>query len=525
VGLRARIWIVVAAGAALAAIGVALLLGNTIRLRASSDATIRSSAYLASVTKVEDLVVDAETGLRGYIITGRPLFLAPLRTAQAQLPGAIRSLERNAAGNDAFVAQARALGTAADAYLVGYVPHVLGMHDLHTARSLATTLQGKHLVDGVRARTGTLARLVSARDDVRQHEAHARANRSVSEAIIVLVLLTALTLLVGVVLGRLVIARERARARSERTARTLQESLLPGELPPIPGCEVAAQFTPGTAGDLVGGDFYDVFELGPRRWALVLGDVCGKGPEAAALTAMARWTLRSLATQVIDTPDVLRLLNDALVRQNLNGRFITTAYIVLTVEDERAHVLVACAGHPAPILIPAHGRPVEVAATGTLLGTWHDISLHTAELALGPGDGLVVYSDGVTEQGPALLPPSLIELLGDRAATSAAEVASRLERHGRHLAHPQRDDITVMALRFTGDVRDGARPGGPGEPAQEPAGCATSAESSPPPQSTGPAERGSPAGISSAGPRASTPTRRGSARGRRGSCAARIAGP
>lgn len=437
------------------AIGVALLLSNTIQLRASADATIRSRAYLASVTEVEDLVVDAETGLRGYIITGRQLFLAPLHMAQARLPDAVGTLEHNAASNHAFVDQAHGLVIAAEAYLGGYVPRVLGMHDLRTARSLNTTLEGKQLVDGIRAQTATLARLVSARDDARQHEAHSRANHSVTEAIIILVLLTALTLFVGILLGRLVIARERARARSERTARTLQESLLPSQLPPIPGCELAIRFTPGTAGDLVGGDFYDVFELTPGRWALVLGDVCGKGAEAAALTAMARWTLRSLATQVIDTPDVLRLLNDALVRQDLNGRFITVAYLVVNVEDDRAHLTVACAGHPAPIVIPADGPPLEVAASGTLLGIWRDISLRTAEVQLGPGDSLVVYSDGVTEQGPSVLPPSLIGVLGGGAAANAEQIASRLERHGRQLVHPQRDDITVMALHFTGDVPDG----------------------------------------------------------------------
>ena len=92
VRLRARVSIVVAAGAALVAIGVALLLSNTIKLRDSADATIRTSAYLAAVDHVEQLVVDAETGLRGYVITGRTQFLAPLHLAQAQLPGAVKAL-------------------------------------------------------------------------------------------------------------------------------------------------------------------------------------------------------------------------------------------------------------------------------------------------------------------------------------------------------------------------------------------------------------------------------------------------
>ena len=104
--------------------------------------------------------------------------------------------------------------------------------------------------------------------------------------------------------------------RSEHTARTLQQSLLPAEIPDLPSCELAIRFAPAGAGDLVGGDFYDVFAVGDDQWAVVIGDVCGKGPGAAAVTAMARWTLRSFAGSPRAPADVLRSLNDAMLRRD-----------------------------------------------------------------------------------------------------------------------------------------------------------------------------------------------------------------
>jgi len=424
--VRLRVWIsvLVAAGAAVVAVGVALLLSNTIGLRSSADATIRTDAYLERVVEVERLVVDAETGLRGYVITGRSLFLAPLRAAEARLPQAITALHQSAARDGAFVPQARALAQASRSYLSGYVPFVLGIaaHRLSDVRSFAATLTGKRLVDDVRARTATLERLVTARQDARQTTAHRSADRSVAEAIIVLVVLTVLMVVIGAALGRLAVGQGVARERSERTNRTLQQSLLPQALPTIPGCELAVLFTPAGAGELVGGDFYDAFAVDPGRWAIVVGDVCGKGAEAAAVTAMARWTLRSLAGAPVPPADALRFLNDAMLREDLGGRFITIAYQLLRVVDAgRAEVTVACAGHPAPILVPKAGEPSTLPARGTLLGVWPDILLHTAEIRLSPGDSLVTYTDGVTDQGPEtqLSPP--LETL--RKSTMSSGVA------------------------------------------------------------------------------------------------------
>jgi CHASE3 domain sensor protein len=212
---------------------------NTIGLRSSADATIRTDAYLERVVEVERLVVDAETGLRGYVTTGRSLFLAPLRAAEARLPQAITALHQSAASDGTFVPQA--LAQASRSYLSGYVPFVLGIaaHRLSDVRSFAATLTGKRLVDDVRARTATLERLVTARQDARQTTAHRSADRSVAEAIVVLVVLTVLMVVIGAAPGRLAVGQGVARERSERTNRTLQQSLLPQALPTIPGCELA----------------------------------------------------------------------------------------------------------------------------------------------------------------------------------------------------------------------------------------------------------------------------------------------
>jgi serine phosphatase RsbU (regulator of sigma subunit) len=466
--LRAAIAAVVAAGAIVVALGVALLLSNTVNLRRTADAAIRSDAYLAAVSNVERLVVDAETGLRGYVITGRPLFLAPLRAAQAGLPHALATLDQAATGEHAFEAQARGLAAAAQAYLAAYVPALLaaGAHNPKVIRTFRVTLLGKQLVDRVRGSTAALENLVSARLNTSERVARDAAHRSEQEAIVVLVLLTVMTVLLGAVLGRLAVGREVARARSELTSRSLQESILPRAIPPIPGCELAVRFAPAGPGELVGGDFYDVFAVGKSHWAIVLGDVCGKGAHAAAVTAMARWTLHSLSAEAVAPAEALRFLNQAMLREDLEGRFITIAYLLLSVDAGHAHVSVACAGHPAPVVVPAAGDPAPLKTQGTLLGVWDELNLETVEVELTRGDSVVSYTDGVTDQGPSVQPPSLGEMFGHSPAggSSAEQLASRLERYAQQLRGRQRDDIAILALRFTG-----AGPGG-GRPAADPSG-------------------------------------------------------
>jgi serine phosphatase RsbU (regulator of sigma subunit) len=462
--LPARIALAVGAGAVAVGLGVALLLGNTTALRGDAGATIANSGYLAAVSDVERLVVDAETGLRGYVITGRTLFLQPLNAAVARFRTAAAALRRAATRVHAFTGQAEGLVQVSRSYLSSYVPRVLrmGSRDMPAARSYAVTLEGKQLVDRIRARTAALERAVSARQNARQRTARSSANHAVAEALAVLVVLTVLTVLLGTFLGRLALARDRAHARSERTAGILQRSLLPDELPAVPGCELAVRFRPAGQGELVGGDFYDVFAVG-ARWAIVLGDVCGKGADAAAVTAMARWSLRSFAPREGDPAAPLRFLNELMLRQDLGGRFITIAYLLLSMEHDRVRVSVACAGHPPPIHVPADGDAVALSARGTLLGVWPHIRFETARLTLLPGDGLVAYTDGVTDQGAHFRSDAPAAMLRDASPRASADVlAALVESYANQLRGPQRDDIAILALRFRGEAADrDAPPAGP----------------------------------------------------------------
>ncbi len=448
--LRTRIAAVVVAGALVVAIVVALLLANTVTLRRDAEATTRSDNQLLRVVEVERLVVDVETGLRGYLVTDRPLFLQPLYRAQTSLPAAERALRRAAAANHAYGHQSQALIASVRSYLSSYVVPLLASSrtDLAGARSFAVTLEGKQLVDGIRARTAALERALSASEAARQREAHDAADHSITEAIVALVVLTLLTVALGLILGRLAVERDLARERSEATSETLQQSILPSRLPEIPGCELAARFIPNSG--LVGGDFYDAFRTGPHRWALIIGDVSGKGAPAAALTAMARWTLRSLLESGSTPVDALRTLNAAMLGQDLERRFVTVACLQLTEADGHLDVRVTCAGHPPPIVVPAQGPPRALVAEGTLLGVLPAIELYPAHADLAEGDAIVAYTDGVTDQGPEQ-GPSPEQALVDRPAGGDAEgLADALQQLADAYAGPYRDDIAILALRFVG---------------------------------------------------------------------------
>jgi serine phosphatase RsbU (regulator of sigma subunit) len=449
--LPARIALVVGAGALLVALGITLLLVNTVKLHRSADATRRSDDYLVAVIDLERFVVDAETGLRGYVITERSLFLAPTYDAQHEYAKAKATLSRAAAADGAFPGEVKALEGAADAYMTGYLPKTLSLagHDRAASRGYAITLQGKQLVDDVRARAATLVRLVSAREASRQGTARSEASHSTVEAILVLILLTAGTLLLGVFLGSLVLSRERARRRSERTVDVLRQSLLPTSLPAIPGCDLAVRFHPAQAAELVGGDFYDAFAVSDGRWAIIVGDVCGKGAEAAAVTAMARWTLRSLASWSVGPDEALRFLNRAMLGEGLDGRFITVSYLLLTLENGTARVSVACAGHPPPILVPAAGETRLLPSRGTLLGIWRDIRLQTTELALEHGDTILLYTDGVSDSGPGPERQPAEAFRDHAEGAGADQLAGTLERYATQPRDAQRDDIAIVALQFT----------------------------------------------------------------------------
>jgi serine phosphatase RsbU (regulator of sigma subunit) len=256
---------------------------------------------------------------------------------------------------------------------------------------------------------------------------------------------------------RAALALDNARLYEERdqVARTLQRSLLPAELPLIPGVEVAARYLPAGAGNEVGGDFYDCFPTGGGDWALVIGDVCGKGAEAATLTALARYTLRAAAQHTRQPRAVLRELNEALLRQQLDYRFCTVLYASLTPRAGRVSVCVATGGHPLPFVLRAGGEVESVGKPGTLLGILDDPEISEQSVELTTGDALVLYTDGVSEataDDRAIGPRRLEAFLAACAGAPAAAIAEAVERDAIAVQGGlARDDVAVLVVRADGE--------------------------------------------------------------------------
>ena len=168
-------------------------------------------------------------------------------------------------------------------------------------------------------------------------------------------------------IGSLAIENARLEERERHIARTLQASLLPLTLPEIEGLDVAARYLAGGEGTVVGGDLYDLFEV-DDEWAFVVGDVCGKGAEAAALTSMVRYTIRAEAVHRAGPGEVLGQLNDAILRQFDDGRFCTVLHGRVRMGRSGAQLAIACAGHPPPLVLTATGSVEPVPCGGRLLG-------------------------------------------------------------------------------------------------------------------------------------------------------------
>ena len=253
---------------------------------------------------------------------------------------------------------------------------------------------------------------------------------------------------------RAALAMDNARLYAERShvARTLQRSLLPPDLPALPGVELAARYRPAGSGNEVGGDFYDCFATSEDDYALVIGDVCGKGPEAAAVTALARYTMRASVLHSGDPVRVLAELNHALLRQDLDSRFCTVLYAALSRAaggDWSARV--SSGGHPLPLVLRRDGRVEQLGMPGTLLGIVPDPDLSATDVALRPGDALVVYTDGVIEASPlddAFGDAALSRLLGTLAGRDAASIAAAIEGAVLDVQNGElRDDVAVVVLR------------------------------------------------------------------------------
>jgi serine phosphatase RsbU (regulator of sigma subunit) len=245
-----------------------------------------------------------------------------------------------------------------------------------------------------------------------------------------------------------------ARLHTERSeiAHTLQASLLPRELPAIPGVELASAFLPAGDQNIVGGDFLDAFQTGEDAWVAIVGDVSGKGAKAAAITAAARHTLRAAALVDPDPAGNLALLNRVLVTDLTVSEFCTVVYARLCPHDDGVTVRLASAGHPPALILRAGGGVEAVeAGRGPLIGILPHATFEETTVELGPGDLLVLYTDGVTEVRTSdmrLGEHELVATLTAGAGHSAGEVVEAVTRCALRLQRGRaRDDIAVLAVR------------------------------------------------------------------------------
>jgi PAS domain S-box-containing protein len=234
-------------------------------------------------------------------------------------------------------------------------------------------------------------------------------------------------------------------------AHTLQSSLLPPVLPELPGMDLAAAYRPAGRGFEVGGDFYDVFGTADDQWYLVVGDVCGKGAEAAAVTALARYTIRAAAVRRRSPAAILRWLSDAMIQQSGGrGRFCTIACAHLDLSRSPTRVTVACGGHPLPLLVRADRSAEEVGVPGTLLGLVPQLELQDRTAELHEGDTLVLYTDGLSEaRAPKRVwsPEELAEAARAVAGGPATATVDGLMDATIGELPAVRDDVAVLALR------------------------------------------------------------------------------
>jgi serine phosphatase RsbU (regulator of sigma subunit) len=254
---------------------------------------------------------------------------------------------------------------------------------------------------------------------------------------------------------RAALAIDNARLYRDRShvARTLQESLLPPRLPQIPGVEIAARYRFAGEGNEIGGDFYDMFETADGAWAIVIGDACGKGPEAAALTGLARHALRAAAVREPRPTRVLSLLNETLMGQVAENRFLTMAYARLEPEEGKAHLIVGCGGHPAPVVLRSSGEVEMLDCPGMIVGSLPEATFSEAEVNLGPGDSIVLYTDGVLEarrDDDIFGEERLLGLLTTCGHLDARGIANAVRQAvGDFQPGVPRDDLAIVVVRVT----------------------------------------------------------------------------
>lgn len=247
-----------------------------------------------------------------------------------------------------------------------------------------------------------------------------------------------------------------ARSRAEATTRALQAALLPPVLPTVDDIDVAAVFHPAGRGEELGGDFYDVFKTREGTWNFVVGDVCGKGPEAAKIAAFARYAVIAAAAMEAAPSRVLAWLNETLIARSPHPDvFLTAVYGTIARNAEGAGITMASAGHVPPLVRRADGSIEIVRLAGLIAGILPDFSVEEVGLQLRPGDALVISTDGVPEaryEGRVFGDDAVRKLLASiEPSVPARVIAERIAQAAlTHSGGTASDDIAVLVIRIPG---------------------------------------------------------------------------
>lgn len=249
---------------------------------------------------------------------------------------------------------------------------------------------------------------------------------------------------------------QEAEERARKLAETLQRSFIPPSAPEVPGLDIAAAYRPAGDGTEVGGDFYDVFQISTGEWIIAVGDVCGKGVEAAVLTAFVSHTLRALAVQWDDPSEMLRALNTALLGHP-SDRFCTVVVLRMLRDGDDWLVKISSGGHPLPLLVTAACEIAEIGAAGSLVGVLTHPRLDDERRVITTGDRIVVFTDGVTEargDGGLFGIEGVVGVLDETRPTSAHVTEALLDGVLEFQEGLPRDDIAIVTIA----VSDAAEP-------------------------------------------------------------------
>ncbi len=408
-----------------------------------------------AAVEVLTAVVDQETGVRGFVITGAEQFLAPYTAGRQRSTAALATLRTLFVGHN----EIRALVDNVSIDLLAWQtriaePEIIAARlDLETARNLVTTGQGKAAFDQLRTSLAAL----SAAIDRRWVDSNNQSASAFTILLVTAIIVGAILILVAVVLlnrsRRWLTQATTVECRLRYTITTVQASLLPAAVPELDHVVVAIAYRPASADADVGGDFYDLNTSQSGLVTISIGDVCGHDIHAAIVTGLVRHTINAASQHLIDPADVLRWANHALNSHDTDGRFVSAAHAHLHPPNPDGHAFldIALAGHPYPILIPTDGRPsLEIGTAGTLLGITTNPKITTTRITLAPGDQLVLYTDGLTENSrPRLSTEDLLTVINNIRRSTAAETQTSLMQHYDKLDRRNKhDDVAVVIIQL-----------------------------------------------------------------------------